>query len=100
MRILLNAEEIDLLIISITDVATELEQLALSIVEALQYDESMSAPVKPTYIFWGSRDDTLANMRLLERARLPCYRSTLETARTAAALAQYNKGRANLPKRA
>ncbi len=82
MHVLLAAEEIDLLIIAITDVATGIEQLATAIVEQLR---STNVERKPCYVFWGSRDDALVNMRVLESAQLPCYRSTSETVSAASA---------------
>ncbi len=44
---------------------------------------------KPLYIYWASPYDLLKNMRILEESRIPCYQSTLETARVAAAICNY-----------
>lgn len=84
IRILLATDEVDLLVIAVTDVATAMEPLAQSIIEALG---AAGIPPKPVHVFWGSRDEGLANMRLLERARVPCYRSTARTVRAAASAA-------------
>lgn len=82
MQVLLAAEEVDLLIVAITDVATDIEPLARAIADE---QRTMVRSGKPCYVFWGARDESLANRRVLEHARLPCYRSTSETVRAAAA---------------
>lgn len=82
MRVLLRAEEIDLLIVAITDVATASTALAEAVAREACRD---AAPTKPIYVLWGSRDGALANMSTLQRARLPCYRSTSVLVRAAAA---------------
>lgn len=85
IRILTAATDVDLILISVTDVATELDALSPAIVVALNDSRSANSvlPPKPAYVFWGSRNDALANMQILERAGIPCYRSTLETVRAA-----------------
>lgn len=87
IQVLLASEEIDMLIVSITDVATGLDALAHALVDKLGEQRNTN---KPCLFFWGSRDDALKNMRVLESGGFPCYRSTVETACAAAALARLN----------
>ena len=77
--LLAKSDEVDLIVASITDVATTVDALARNLAEL--------RPAKPLVVFWGARDEALDNMRVLEAGRVPCYRSTWETARGAAALA-------------
>ncbi len=55
-------------------------------VPQLQKDVS---PAKPLYVYWASPNTTLKNMRILQKAHIPCYHSTLETVRVAAAISRY-----------
>jgi acetyltransferase len=76
-----NSDEVDLLVLSITDVPTTFPELA----EALC---TISDRVtKPLCVFWGSRNRDLEPMRRLEGAGIPCYRSTTAAVNAAAALA-------------
>lgn len=80
LRVLMASAEIDIVFVCITDVGTEMAELATAIVEELRVQE---AQAKPCFVFWGSRDDALDNMRIIERAGVPCYRSTAEAVRAA-----------------
>ncbi len=76
-----SSDEVDLLLLSITDVPTTFPELA----EALC---TISDRVtKPLCVFWGSRNRDLEPMRRLEGVGIPCYRSTTAAVNAAAALA-------------
>jgi acyl-CoA synthetase (NDP forming) len=64
--------EVDLVAISISDVPTTWPDLA----------ESLAASVPslnlPSVVYWASRDADLANLKALNAARIPAYRSTRE----------------------
>ena len=83
------SEEVDLLIVVIIDVATTLEDLMAALSDLMAQSRGNAFPVKPLYVYWGSRDNMLPHMRILEEAHIPCYRSTLETVRAAAGISRY-----------
>jgi acetyltransferase len=87
IRTLLASDEVDLLMVNVTDVATGLESLMYALTEAIRKPRLGVASMKPVYLYWGSRHDELKNMRILEAARIPCYQSTLEMVRVASAIA-------------
>jgi acyl-CoA synthetase (NDP forming) len=74
--------EADLILICITDVPTQFNELAASLAAW-----SAKAPTISLAIFWGARDQHCSGMELLEAAGLPCFRSTRETVIAARALA-------------
>jgi acetyltransferase len=78
---LADSGEIDLIIVSITDVAATLPELAKAVAAWSSGEHSL-----PMVVYWGARDRDRENMRILERAGVPCYRSTVEAASAAAAL--------------
>lgn len=86
IRSLLDSDEVDLLIVSVTDVPTGIDAFAVALRDALK--DAPAAAGKPAYVFWGSRDDMLANMHVIERAGIPCYRTTFDLVRAAAAIAR------------
>lgn len=73
--------EIDVIIICITDVPTQYPNLANAMAAWLP-----TARAHTMVAFWGSRDKDIAGMGVLEKAGLPCYRSTREAVAAAAAL--------------
>lgn len=75
-----NSDEVDLFLVSITDVPTTFPELA----DALCAIRGQIT--KPLCVFWGSRDRDLQPMRRLEGASIPCYRSTTAAVNAAAAL--------------
>ncbi|HBB18591.1 MAG TPA: hypothetical protein DCZ97_16930 [Syntrophus sp. (in: bacteria)] len=90
IHMLLSSPEIDLLIITIIDVATTVEGLMHAVVEAVPNGtQTGDYLLKPIYVYWASPHSTLKNMRILEDGHIPCYQSTLETARVAAAISRY-----------
>ena len=66
-----------------------LDELMYAIIETLTQSPPDVASVKPLYVCWASRNNMLKNMGILEAAHIPCYRSTLETIRVAAAISRY-----------
>jgi acyl-CoA synthetase (NDP forming) len=87
IRALDESEEVDLLLVSITDVPTTLPDLADAIA-------GMSPQLsKPMCVFWGSRNQDLGPMYRLQNAHVPCYRTTAAAVNAAAALVQ--SGRAS-----
>jgi len=83
------SEEVDLLIVTIIDVATTLEDLMAALTNTMAQARRNDFPAKPLYVYWGGRDNILPHMRILEAAHIPCYQSTLETVRAAAAISRY-----------
>jgi acyl-CoA synthetase (NDP forming) len=73
--------EVDLVIVSVTDVATTLPELVQALATWARSGDAM-----PAVIYWGARDCERENMRTLEAARIPCYRSTREAVCAAGAL--------------
>lgn len=89
IKTLFTSTEIDLLIVTVLDIATTLDELMYAITETLKQHPSDASSVKPLYVYWASRNNMLKNMGILEEAHIPCYRSTLETIRTAASISRY-----------
>ena len=89
IRALSRSAEVDILIVAVLDVATTIRELAESLAECFTTGAQQTMPGKPVYVYWASTDGMMAHMRILENAHIPCYRSTLETVRTAAALCRY-----------
>jgi acyl-CoA synthetase (NDP forming) len=80
IRALDSSEEIDALLLSITDVPTTFPDLA----EALC---NLKGQLKKSLcVFWGSRDGDLEPMRRLQSVGIPCYRSTTAAVKAVAAL--------------
>jgi acetyltransferase len=76
-----ESDEIDLLLLSITDVPTTYPDLA----DALCAMRAQIA--KPICVYWGSRDRDLKPMQRLQSAGIPCYRTTVAAVNAAASLA-------------
>jgi acyl-CoA synthetase (NDP forming) len=86
LKKLAESREVDLAIVSITDVAATLPDLAAALVAW----QAGGKPL-PIVVYWGARDRDRENMRILERAGIPCYRSTSEAIHGAAALASLSR---------
>jgi acyl-CoA synthetase (NDP forming) len=82
---LLASGEVDALIVTVIDVASEIAELAEALAAAGGAWRAAGAGV-PVYVYFGAPDRALGNRRTIERA-LPCYGSTAEIARTIAAVA-------------
>jgi acyl-CoA synthetase (NDP forming) len=70
IRALDQSEEVDSILVSITDVPTTSPDLA----DALCATRVQIS--KPICVFWGSRDSDIEPMQRLQSAGIPCYRST------------------------
>lgn len=75
--------EVDIVIVSVTDVAATLPELAASLASMAQGGLSI-----PMIVYWGARDSDLAGMAELQRAGVPCYRATRSAVMAAASLVQ------------
>ncbi len=83
---LLDSDEIDMVIATVIDVASEIPELAEALA-AHQTQRRADGATKPVYVYFAAPDRALANRHTLERAGLPCYGSTAEIVRVAAAVA-------------
>lgn len=84
IQTLFASDEVDLLIVTVIDIGATQEKLMHSLVETVS-----PASAKPLYVYWASTYNELQNMSILEGERIPCYQSTLETVRVAAAISRY-----------
>ena len=82
---LFSTREVDILIITVIDIATTQDKLMNAIQESITSAENK----KPIYIYWASTHSELENMQIIEEGHIPCYSSTLETVRVAAAITRY-----------
>ncbi len=89
IKSLFDSDEIDILLVTIIDVATTIEPLMNAIVETVIQVQKEGAQVKPIYIFWASPHNMRENRQILQIMRIPCYLSTLATVRVAAAICWY-----------
>ena len=78
-----DSGEIDLILVTVIDVASELPALAEALAAAERQRLTVAHPV-PVYVYFGAPDRALANRRTLEEARIPCYVTTQEIVRVAA----------------
>lgn len=87
VRDLADSGEIDMVLCSITDVATTLPELSANLARLA------TAIDLPVVAVWGSRDEDATGLATLQAAGVPCYRSTREAVRAAASLAQDHRRR-------
>ena len=73
--------EVDLAIVSVTDVAATLPELASAL-----GDWARRQPSIPSVLYWGARQKDHANMTVLEHGKIPCYPTTRETVAAAVML--------------
>ncbi len=89
MKALLDSDEIDMLIITVIDVATSVARLMEAVGEfAHTYSTDTKQP-KPVLTYWAAPPGFRHHRQLLQAARVPCYPSTLSTVRVAAAISKY-----------
>ncbi len=86
---LFASAEIDLLLVTVIDIATMLEELMSALAETATQSQGDVSSAKPLYVYWASPHSMLKNMNILERSHIPCYQSTLETVRVVAAICRY-----------
>jgi len=73
--------EVDVVIISVTDVAASVPELAQALANWSRSNRSI-----PCMVYWGARDRDRENMRAVEAAMLPCYRTTREAVKSTSVL--------------
>lgn len=89
VKTLSASDEVDILLVTIIDVATTLEPLMHAVTEVVTQAQIALAPAKPVYVYWAAPHGMREHRQILQRARIPCYQSTLSAVRTAAAICQY-----------
>jgi len=89
LEALFASEEVDILLVTIIDVATTLEPLMHAVTEVVTQAQIEGNPAKPIYIYWASPHTMRRHRQILQRARIPCYQSTLSTVRIAGAICHY-----------
>ena len=89
LQTLFASDEVDILLVTIIDVATTLEPLMHAVTEVVAQAQIEVTPAKPIYVYWASPHSMREHRQILQRARIPCYQSTLSTVRIAAAICQY-----------
>jgi acyl-CoA synthetase (NDP forming) len=77
-----RSREVDLIAVSVSDVPTTWPGLAQALAGTIP---KLGLPV---VVYWASRDADVAYMALLQAARVPCYRTTRESALALGALAR------------
>lgn len=89
LEILNASEEVDILMVTIIDVATSLEPLMHAVAQMVEDLRLKGNQLKPLYINWSAPVGLRGNRQILQRTRIPCFESTLSTVRTAAAISDY-----------
>jgi len=84
---LLDSDEVDMVVATVIDVASEIPELAEALVSSEAQRRAHGAS-KPVYVYFAAPDRALANRHVLERGGVPCYGSTAEVIRVAAAVAE------------
>jgi len=97
IRALQDSDEVDLLIVAVIDVATTQEKLMHSLAEIVTQCKKEGETSKPVLVFWGATHQVFENMRILEKAHIPCYLTTREVVQTAADIVR-NKKTGNMKK--
>lgn len=89
LQTLFDSDEVDILLVTILDVATTLEPLMHAVAEVVAQTQNEVLKTKPVYVYWAAPHNMREHRQILQRARIPCYQSTLSTVRTAAAISHY-----------
>jgi acyl-CoA synthetase (NDP forming) len=84
-----SSNEVDILLVTIIDVATTQEPLMHAVTETMEKLRQESSYVKPIYINWAAPHSMREHRQVLQRGHIPCYKSTLSAVRTAAAICDY-----------
>jgi acetyltransferase len=87
IAMLLDSGEVDMVIATVIDVASEIPDLAAALASSEEQRRAQGADA-PVYVYFGAPDRALANRHTLEEAGVPCYGSTAEVVRVAAAVAE------------
>jgi acetyltransferase len=92
METLLESDEIDLLIVTVIDMATALPELMQAIAETMERQRIGIDRPKPVLVYWASPPGFRHHRQLLQASGVPCYASTLSVVRVAAAVAGRSGG--------
>ena len=91
MEALLDSDEIDLLVITVIDMATALPRLMQAIGEAVRQHAIGSDHPKPVLAYWVAPPGRRRHRQMLQASGVPCYSSALAVARVAAAISEYGR---------
>jgi acyl-CoA synthetase (NDP forming) len=89
LETLYSSDEVDILLVTIIDVATTLEPLMHAVAETVEKVRLENVFAKPVYIYWAAPHCMREHRQVLQKAHIPCYNSTLSAVRTAAAICNY-----------
>jgi acyl-CoA synthetase (NDP forming) len=89
LRTFFASDEVDILLVTIIDVATTVKPLMHAVTEVVAQARIEATPAKPVYVYWASPHNMREHRQILQTARIPCYQSTLSTVRVAAAICHY-----------
>ena len=91
MEALLESDEIDLLIVTVIDMATALPELMEAIGEAVRQHAVGRDRPKPVLAYWAAPPGRRHHRQMLQASGVPCYSSTLAVARVASAISEYGR---------
>jgi acyl-CoA synthetase (NDP forming) len=86
MEALLGSDEVDLLIVTVIDMATALPELMEAIAATVERHRAESDRPTPVLTYWAAPPGVRHHRQMLQASGVPCYSSTLSTVRVAAAL--------------
>ncbi len=86
IRAFQETDEIDILILTVIDVGATQKKFMHALRDMMPQKHAQSDGAKPIFVFWSSTHKELENMRILEKAGIPCYSSTMETVKTVSAI--------------
>jgi acetyltransferase len=89
LETLYSSDEVDILFVTIIDVATTIESLMQAIAETVEKVRLENAFAKPIYIYWAAPHGMREHRQVLQKDHIPCYNSTLSAVRTASAICDY-----------
>ncbi len=89
LEILYSSDEVDILLVTIIDVATTIEPLMHAVAETVEKVPVENVFAKPIYVYWAAPHSMREYRQVLQKAHIPCYNSTLSAVRTAAAICDY-----------
>ena len=79
-------DEVDILILTVIDIGATQEKFMHALRDMMSQKHVDADGAKPIFVFWSSTHKELENMRILEKAGIPCYSSTMETVKTVSAI--------------
>jgi acetyltransferase len=89
LETLYSSDEVDILFVTIIDVATTLESLMHAVAKTVEKVRLENTYAKPIYIYWAAPHSMREHRQVLQKAHIPCYNSTLSAVRTASAICDY-----------